>query len=88
MKLKHTYADVDMGDGIIMVPVGKNADQVHGVLKLNKEGQEILHLLKTDTTESEIAAKLAEKYENDGEALQGYVHNAVETLRKNGLIEE
>ena len=47
MKLKNTFESVDMGNEIIMVPVGKSAEQVQGVLKLNAEGLEIMNMLET-----------------------------------------
>ena len=88
MKLKNTFESVDMGDEIIMVPVGKSAEQVHGVLKLNEAGREIVELLARETSEEEIVCTLSGKYENDAETLKKYVRQVVETLRSNNLIEE
>ena len=88
MKLKFTFEMVDMGEEIICVPVGEGAAQVHGVLKLNKEGQEILELLKEETNEETIVAALAAKYENERNILTGYVRSIVENLRNAGLIAE
>ncbi len=88
MKLKYCFETVEMGDEIICVPVGDAADQVHGVIKLNKSGLEIIELLKEETTEEEIVSKLSEKYENRKENLMQYVSNAVNTLRDAGMIEE
>ena len=39
MRLKHFFETIDMGDEIIMVPVGASAQQVHGVIKLNESGR-------------------------------------------------
>lgn len=88
MKLKNTFESVNMGDEIIMVPVGKSAEQVHGVLKLNEAGQEIVKLLVQETSEEEIVRFLSGKYENDAETLKKFVRQVVETLRSNNLIEE
>ena len=88
MKLKFTFEMVDMGEETICVSVGEGAAQVHGVLKLNKEGQEILELLKEETNEETIVAALAAKYENERNILTGYVRSIVENLRNAGLIAE
>ncbi len=88
MKLKYIFADVEMDDGIVMVPVGNDASQACGVLKLNQAGQEILHLLTDDTSESEIVDSLSRKYEDGRDTLQGYVRKVLETLREAGLLEE
>ncbi|MBR0463696.1 MAG: PqqD family protein [Clostridia bacterium] len=88
MKLKYSFETVDMGEEIISVPVGEGVEKIHGILKHNKEGQEILEQLEEDTTEEQIVDVLASKYENDRETLAAYVHRTVETLRNAGLIEE
>ena len=88
MKLKYTFDSVDMGEEIIAVPVGEGSIPVHGVLKLNKEGCEILDLLKTDTTEEQIVSALTAKYENERDQLAGYVHGVVETLQNANLLDE
>ena len=53
MKLKYVFETVDMGDEYIAVPVGRNANQMRGILKLNKSGSEILECLSKETTEEE-----------------------------------
>lgn len=86
MKLKYTFECVEMSDEIIAVPVGDMADQVHGVLKLNKEGHEILETLKIETTEQEIINILAKKYDNNIEQLSGYVHKTIQILKNANLL--
>ena len=88
MKLKVGFESVDMGEEIIMVPIGPNAHQIHGILKLNVSAREICDLLTNDTNEEAILSFLSEKYENDAESLKKYVHVVVDTLRNNGLLEE
>ena len=88
MKLKYFFESVDMGEEIIAVPVGENADMVNGVLKLNQSGKIIMNFLKNDITEEKIVDSLAENYTNDADNLQNYVHLVVNTLRDSGLIEE
>ena len=88
MKLKYALEAVDMGDEIILVPVGNDADTVSGVLKVNKEAHEIVKLLEEKENESGIIDSLSSRYENDVETLSQYVHRIIETLRKSGLLEE
>ena len=70
------------------MPVGDGADQVHGVLKLNKSGLEIVDMLKNDIKIEEIISKLTSKYKNDVDTISKYVKDIVELLRNNNLIEE
>ena len=87
MKLKYAFENIDMGDEIVAVPVGKNAEQIHGVLKLNREGLEIVELLKDDVTEQEIIDKLTSKYDTCPELLIEYVRKVIRVLKAEGLME-
>ncbi len=88
MKLICKFESVDMGNEIISVPVGEQAAKIHGILKLNAEGQEILSLLEKQTTEEQVVDALAAKYENDRKNLEEYVHMVLNKLRASALLDE
>ncbi len=88
MKLRCVFEPVDMGNEIIAVPVGNGAKEVHGVLKLNKEAQEILTLLEKDTKEEDIVNCLVEKYKSNRQVIEEYVNKVLVVLRKADLLEE
>lgn len=88
MRLKYNIEMVDMGDETIGVPIGEGAQEIHGVLKLNKEGLEIINLLNEKTDEESIVSYLLTKYENDRKTLEKYVRDTIKTLRKEGLVED
>ena len=88
MKLKYTFDAVEMGDEIVAVPVGDGADQMHGVVKLNKSGKEIIDLLKNDISKEDIVDILAEKYDNKKEELSNHVSHVIDVLRNAGVIDE
>ncbi len=87
MKLKYRFEEVDMGDQIISVPVGKDSEKIHGVLKMNREGLEIVKLLEEETSEEAIVEQLTAKYENDKSIIESYVHDVIGKLCMAGLIE-
>lgn len=88
MKLKYSFDSVNMGDEIIAVPVGDGAEEMHGVVKLNQSGNEIMELLKEDTTEENIINILASRYENNRKEIKEHVHLVLNKLRDAGIIEE
>ena len=88
MKINFSYEIVDMGNEFIAVPVGENSGAVHGVVKLNKAGVEIIELLKSDTTVEKIVAVLGDKYDNDINTLNEDVEHFINILKSNGLIIE
>ncbi len=88
MKLTCLFETVDMDNESFLVPVGKGAENIQGVIKLNGAAKEILSLIENDSTEKSIVDALAKKYGNEQEELAAFVHDTVETLCKTGLIEE
>ena len=86
MKLAYTFEYVDLGEEIISVPIGPGMAQVQGVLKLNKEGKEIVDLLSDEISEQEIIDALCEKYETDKKKITLYVNKVVSALKELGLI--
>ena len=88
MRLKSDFEFVNLGDEIIAVPIGKGAEQIRGVLKMNPEGMEIVDLLKRGNTEEQIVDTLTAKYENDRDTISGYVHVVLSKLWSAGLMEE
>ena len=87
MKLRYIFESVSLENEIILVPVGEGSSKVQGVIKLNKEGLEILNLLKEDTTKNAIINYLADKYENDREELSGWVSKIIDVLIGADLID-
>ncbi len=88
MKLKYSFEVVDMGDQVIAVPVGNNADQIHGVIKLNREAAEILQMLNDGLDEESIKTALGQKYDNDSSAIGSYVEKVIEYIENIGVAKE
>ena len=87
MKLKYVFEIVELGDEVVAVPVGADANRVRSVLKLNKAGKEIIEMLKVETTTEDIINTLQAKYENDRASLEEYVVGFISTLETTELIE-
>ena len=87
MKLKCSFEDVDMGEEIIAVPVGDQAEQIHGVIKMNKEGKIIFDLLKKNKTESQIVDELCCMFEDKKEVIEKYVYHIINRLMQDGIVE-
>ena len=62
MQLRYKFSMMDMGDEIAAVPVGENASEFHGMLKLNDVSADILNQLAEETTPEKVHAYLCEKY--------------------------
>ena len=62
MRLKHQYVVMDMGGEYVAVPVGDNADEFHGMIKLNETSADILNQILEETTPEKVHAYLKQKY--------------------------
>ena len=65
MKLRYEFEVVDMGDEICAVPVGENADEFPGVLKLNDVAGRMLSYIQESDTPEETFEKLCKDYPQD-----------------------
>ncbi len=86
MKAKYTFEIMEIDDQMMAVPVGEEADELHGILKLNQSAAAILELLKEETSEEEIVQKLLEKYESSEEDMRSYVHDYLAELEEAGIL--
>lgn len=87
MKIKYKFESVNMGDEIIMVPVGENAKQVQGVIKANEAGNRIIQLLMQGMDENEVVDSLEKECDNDRATIEGYVCSVITVLQENHLVE-
>ena len=87
MKAKFNFEIMDLDDEMVAVPVGDGAEQFHGVLKVNETAVAIRKLLAQDTDEEKIVDALLQEYEGDKAGIVGYVHEFVEQLKAEGIVE-
>lgn len=88
MKTRYSFEVVDLDDGRVAIPVGKDAEKFHGVIKVNDTAVDILELMEQDTTEEKIVESLLEKYTGDKMKIAEYVHEFIEKLDAEGLIQQ
>lgn len=85
MKLKNEFMTHMDGDTQMMVDVSA---KFSGLIRSNKTASEIVDMLKNDTTESEITAKMLAKYDAPESVIAADVHGIIEKLRSIGAIDE
>ena len=86
MKFNYELEMIDMGDKVIAVPVGDNSNDIQGVFKLNKAGNEILSLLKTLDSEEAVVRELENKYDESTKDIEEYVHGFILKLQELGVV--
>lgn len=86
MRLKYTFETMVLDDRTIAVPVGLDANEFQGVVKLNETAAFILELLKNDTTEEAIVRALAEEYDAPEELLISDVHNYIKEFEERDML--
>lgn len=87
MKLKYEFVITDMGDESVAVPVGDNADQFHGMIRLNESACKIMELLKEDTTVPAIVEALKKEYDSPEEEIQENTLKFLVRLIMEGVME-
>ena len=86
MKLKLEFVLRDIAGDLLLVPAGKSALDLNGMLTLNEVGGEIWRLLPEVEDEEELISRLLEIYEVEEEELRKDVSEFLNTLRKLGIL--
>ncbi len=81
------FETVEIDDEIVCVPIGEGTEKLHGVLKLNKTGYDIIKELENEITIEEIVSRLSSKYDTDCHIISKYVSQTIEQLRSFGIID-
>ena len=87
MKLKYEFETVELDGEIMAVPVGDNATELHGLLRLNETAADIIELLRNETDVEAVTDGLLQKYEGEREAIAAYVRQFVAQLKDLGVVE-
>ena len=82
MKLRYELSVMEMDGEYMAVPVGDNAEQFNGMLRMNDVSAEILDLLKENTTPEAVHRILRERYPDSddceiGEQLAAFLNQLI-----------
>lgn len=88
MRLKHTFEMMNLDDQTVAIPVGADANDFHGVIKLNETAAAIFEMLKEDNTEDAIVEAMLQEYEVSRDVISRDVSKYIRDFREKGLLIE
>ena len=89
MKIKDDFVLQELVDEYIVVPVGEEADKLHGVIRLNNTGAFLWnHLSQKDQTIEDLAAAIMKEYSIDAADAKEDVVKFIEIIKELGCISE
>lgn len=71
----------------ILIPVGKAALEIHGMINLSESAVLLWKKLQEDCTEEELVQALLNEYDIDRETAAADVRELIEQMQKIGVIE-
>lgn len=71
----------------ILIPVGKAALEIHGMINLSESAVLLWKKLQEDCTEEELVQALLMEYDIDSETAAADVRELIEQMQKIGVIE-
>ena len=86
MNIKLDFVLRDIAGDLLLVPAGKAALDLNGMLTLNEVGAEIWRMLPEVADEEELIAKLLEIYEVEETELRADVTDFLNALKKMGIL--
>ena len=86
MKIKREFVLREIAGDILLVPVGKTALDLNGMLTLNEVGAEIWKMLPEVESEEEIVERLLQDYEVEPAQVREDVSAFLNRLRTLGIL--
>lgn len=86
MEIKREFVLREIAGDLLLVPAGKSALDLNGMLTLNAAGAEIWQMLPEVKDEEEIVRRLLEEYEVEESQLRQDVAEFMEKLRELGIL--
>ena len=81
MKIKEGFIKRQVGERVVVVPIGEAAKNFHGMINLNETGGELWDLLKENTDEDKLLESMLEIYEIEPEQAQKSMKTFLRKLR-------
>lgn len=86
MKIKRDFILREIAGDILLVPAGKTALDLNGMLTLNEIGADIWKMLPQVENEEEIVARLVQDYDADPAQVREDVAEFIGHLRELGIL--
>lgn len=86
MEIKREFVLREIAGDLLLVPTGKSALDLNGMLTLNEAGAEIWKMIPEVENEEEIVRRLLEEYEVDEAELRADVAEFTAKLREYEII--
>ena len=89
MKFTNDYVLTEVGNDVMAVPVGENAETSRRIVRLNATGAAVWRGIENGNAPNEIAAGLVKEYDGiDEQTALRHVNAVIEKLADAGLITE
>ena len=86
MKVNPLFVLREIADEYVVIPVGEEADWLHGVLKLNEQGAFLWKLMEKDQTEESMFNALMNEYQVEADIAKKDINVFLEELKNIGCI--
>lgn len=88
MKIKEGFVIRTMGERKMVVPIGKMASQIQGLISLNETAAAIWEILQEEHSEEEVTDILCGEYDADRSEIEESVHSFVKELTEKEILEK
>lgn len=86
MRVDPSYEIIDIADEYMAIPVGKDAQSIHGIITLSEPAAFLLKNMKIDRSTDELVELLMCEYEVDLSEASKDVNRFIRELKEIGLI--
>ncbi len=88
MKIKNGYLLREIAGKWMVIPVGRRAQELHGMIALNETGAFIWKALENEQTVDTLLESILNEYDVTEEVARDSVSVFIQDMRKEGVIDE
>lgn len=88
MKIKENYVMREVAGQAIVIAIGEESEHFKGMINLNRTGKDVWKYLEKGLDLTEIAKKIAERYEVDENTAMQDIESMTDRLFRAGVLEK
>ncbi len=86
MKVNPQFVLREIADEYLLIPIGEQADRLHGMLKLNEEGAFLWKQMEKEQTEETLFRALLNEYQVEADTAKKDISVFLEELKRIGCL--
>lgn len=88
MKVQKEFVLREIAGDYVIIPMGKTTLSLNGLITVNEVGASVWKLLQSDRSLDDLVQGILEEYDVEEDVAREDIQEFLDTLRKNGILDD